>query len=173
MGDEKRLLKRVVYDELLLDVLRCVTVCATVPYMGETKTRSIRVGDDVWEAIQALPGKTDDALRAVLVNRKVVADPHVEINRWFRETWKRLEDLPREILEAADARRGQKSVPVPIPNPQSSVEEFPFRPMCQHCGNEFGSRMKFATICPECKRGNHGGDRRDCPICTAAGTGAI
>ncbi len=47
------------------------------------------------------------------------------------------------------------------------VEEWPFHPQCRHCPETFGSRVRFATLCPDCKRANHGGDPRECPVCTA------
>lgn len=68
--------------------------------MAETRSRSIRIADDVWEAIQALPGKTDDALRAILVTGAVPkVDSHAEVGRWFRETWAQLD----EILETVQS----------------------------------------------------------------------
>ncbi len=125
------------YDSLCDNVWQIKWICSTESYMAEngvkTKSRSIRVGDDVWEAIQALPGKTDDALRAVLI-QKIADDPiapllkplHGDVNRWFRETWKRLEDLPGEILAAADAKRARKAtssvIPSTLPSPESDLE---------------------------------------------------
>lgn len=155
--------------------------------MAETRSRSIRVADDVWEAIQGLPGKTDDALRAVLVAQKPVVDPHAEVGRWFRETWARLENLPEEILEAADAKWAQKNggviknaptegLPVvayasaaEIPGVQKGVgapKGFSCRCVHSGCqGGKFTGASRYANLCPECEAGGHRGDRHDCVEC--------
>ncbi len=110
-------------------------------------------------------------LERLVEKREAVSDG--DINRWFRETWKRLEDLPREILEAADARRGQRASQIPSTSVEPDVMAG-FWVHCQHCGNQRArGATKFATICIGCKHAGHCNETRECPVCTLAGTGAI
>lgn len=171
-----------------------MTSCATMCDMAETRSRSIRIADDVWEAIQALPGKTDDALRAILVERKPVVDTHSEINRWFRETWGRLEALPEEVgdvLRVVVAElKGQKvgaaqvvttpsrfEDPARIPGVSAglaakdpTIKKFP----CKHHEDRGLSVAREGDICAACRAAGHYNDMRDCPRCTTDyGTGAL
>lgn len=162
-------------DKVRLNVLQSTTVCATVCDMAETKSRSIRVADDVWEAIQGLPGKTDDALRAVLVSKKPVVDEHADINRWFRETWQRLEEI-LEMLQSEPSEYGPPVFPTPareIPGVQvgigaakSAAGQFPCQ--CRHSGCRGGKFMgtgRGLTLCPECFATGHRGEPRNCGPC--------
>lgn len=139
------------------------------------------MADDVWEAIQALPGKTDDALRLMLITGvRPKADEHAEINRWFRETWSRLEEIERLVVDGApgnvrlspaeaarmakaarDGEIGDEQGGAPAGGVGVSMQ-------CLHCprpGRKGSS--KFATICFECKAEGHTLTPAECPECTA------
>ncbi len=131
-------------------------------------------------AVGRSKGQVVDEAVAMLAAPSRDGPSEAVVNRWFRETWKRMEDLPAEILAAADARRARKG---PLRNPPSegvspvayvgSPVPAPFERQCKHCPKMFRTANKFATICVECKHGGHSNEPGECPICTLAGTGAL
>ena len=158
-------------DKVRLEVLRCMTTCATMCDMAETRSRSIRVADDVWEAIQKLPGKTDDALRAVLVAKAPRVDEHGEVGRWFRETWKRLDEILEHVQTVEPQEFIERQVPSMAPPVSVVVPGFPIQ--CRHCGERGQGATKFATICFGCKGAGHSNLPSECPVCTLGGTGGL
>ncbi len=93
------------------------------------------------------------------------------------------EAVSRAILEAKE-RLGESSpvwtiggltgkVSIPVVSDAPKAEEWPFHPRCEHCGENFGAFNRHARLCPECKRGRHIGEPRDCPACQERGTGAL
>ena len=146
--------------------------------MTETRSRSIRVADDVWEAIQALPGKTDDALRDVLLTKAAPkVDSHAEVNRWFRETWERLDEILEVVQPPSGAGVWHKAEmvagvrdPASIPGVSVGVPratgQFPCRCVHSGCqGAKFQGASKFANRCPECEEKGHTLNSRECQEC--------
>ncbi len=76
------------------------------------------------------------------------------------------EVIERAILAAGGLARVTPVAPVVEVRPEPQ-EEFPFHPRCLHCGEVFGSRIRSATTCGECKRSHHAGEPRNCDVCTA------
>ncbi len=126
-------------------------------------------------AVGRSKGAVVDEAVALLAAPSKDGPSEAAVNRWFRETWKRLEDLPGEILEAADARRGRKinEDSRPSRDEVAAVAELPFERQCKHCPKTFRTANKYAAICVECRHAGHSNEPRECPVCTLAGTGAI
>ena len=73
----------------------------------------------------------------------------------------------------ADLETGRASIDAVAPVPAENAAPAPFNPKCLHCGDNFGAWNRGATVCPDCKRGGHGGNVKDCPRCGEYGTGAL
>lgn len=132
------------------------------------------VAAETMEAIRSLAtGKSqgqvvDEAIAAIQGG-----DQHSEVNRWFRETWTRLD----EILETVQTVPSDAASREPGGDIEFGIEtdgsfravaapNLPKNATCRHCGNRFAG-PKYATICSLCKSVGHTGDLRDCPRCTA------
>ena len=100
-----------------------------------------------------------------------------EVKRAVKEAGEELRSAPRlgalmdgekRILQGMDEYDGEVSLPPIVEN-----SHLPER-QCLHHEGTFRTALKFATICPECKRAGHSGEPRDCPRCTIDyGTGAL
>ncbi len=111
-------------------------------------------------------------------NRRLSAEAIAAINWWAKEdTTPARKVTDTEIVERAIAmydlhRQGvvtaQPPTVVAVPMVAEKAEEWPFHPTCRHCGAVFGSRVRFATTCGECKRNHHMGEPRECPPCLLA-----
>ncbi len=131
------------------------------------------------EAIRGMAiGKSQGQVVDEAINALQGGDKHGEVNRWFRETWGRLDEVLKilqstptensyfDLYSAAIIKQRQET---PIePSQISGVQRGspPKNAFCKHCGNRFvGS--KYATICSECKSTGHTLIPAECPICTA------
>lgn len=116
--------------------------------MSETRTRTIRVDDEVWAAIQALPGRTqNEAMRQLLID---TGKPSVT---------EKLDELRELILKL-----GLGAVQSEISGNFESTDSRPKNAHCKHCGNRF-TGQRYATICPDCKSSGHTLTPAECPSC--------
>lgn len=140
----------------------------------ETKSRSIRVDDEVWAQFSARKGTQNEVLRELLAGGSVqsAAAPLSSLQAAQQD---RMEDAIMEVRDAVRAKQAKEQgrwQTVERPSaPAVEPATAPFSPPCKHCGVEFGSFNRFAATCPGCKEDHHVGDPRDCPVCTA-GTAA-
>ena len=157
---------------------------------GETRSRSLRIADDVWEAIRGLPGKTDDALREVLIGGETVTTPQAvgAAVRVMQRVMQRdmehvlelvqgmpsvsdVEEVVRRVIAEFKAAKAAGSSAV-SENGAPAFAGFPIR--CLHCPTGDRGATKFATICFECKGSGHFNQPAECPVCTVDyGTGAL
>lgn len=164
---------------------------------NEIKNWSIRVDDEVRGALQGLPrGKQtlNDALRALLIEpaaRDMELQEEGRLRANVEEILELLRSLPETFMEAMDAykARGRVSSGEPMVSmhelPQVAGESVngpmvvdvlsaaPFNPRCLHCGENFGSYSRSASICPECKKIGHYGEPRNCDVCGQSGSGGL
>ena len=115
-------------------------------------------------------GAVVDEAVALMVNRSKASLPdEATVNRWFRETWSRLDEIlefvgqPPESQVLAEPEPPKRTIADP-----AALMGVPIQ--CKHCGQVALGPTKFATICFECKTEGHTLAPADCPICTA-GTG--
>lgn len=127
--------------------------------MGELRNRSIRVDDDVWAAIQALPGRTqNEALRAALFGNGSDIDGKIseilELSRSMAGT------IEGAILNAGAqvTREIMETTAHPL------TDNRPKNCFCKHCSNRFAG-PRFASICSNCKSGGHTNQPSECPLC--------
>ena len=129
-----------------------MTACVTRYDMPETRSRSIRIADDVWEAIQGLPGKTDDALRAILIEKR--AEAWDEIRAGVAETLELVRGVPdavaigevvrgviEEMKAARAANNGNPGGPAAIPGAVQGASNLPPRPV-RESGSERAQRER-------------------------------
>lgn len=140
------------------------------------------VAPETLEAIRALAtGKSQGQVIDELIAGLQGGDKHGEINRWFRETWERLD----EVLETVQSVPFEPEIrgndggnvgaprvfdPVSIPGVQRGVTSgFPCRCVHSGCkGSKFQGASKYANLCPACEESGHRGDRHDCKECLLA-----
>ncbi len=143
--------------------------------MGELRNRSIRVDDDVWAAIQRLPGKTNDALRVALLGEDgqdpVSQMPHhvaeiLELSRSMAGTLEgAILQADAAVTQAVFAERSILKLPAKGDlHPEQPADNRPKNVTCRHCGARFAGQ-RFATICSSCKSDGHTLTPAECPIC--------
>lgn len=111
-------------------------------------------------------GEIVDMAIALLAAPK--SNPNEEINRWFRETWKRLDELPDVLLAAKRAGLAGPAGDVP-PLAASNISEGEFSVTCAHCGMGFFGTTKYASLCGICQSDGHRNVRpHDCRECQNA-----
>lgn len=132
------------------------------------------------ETLEVIRGMATGKSQGQVVDEAIAAlqggDKHGEVNRWFRETWARLEDI-LEALQSADsfapalgavyvAPHGRPD-PATIPGvSRGLVGQFPCRCVHSGCqGAKFQGMSKFANLCDGCRESGHAGDPRSCQSC--------
>jgi len=115
--------------------------------MAETRTRTIRVDDEVWAAIQALPGRTqNEAMRQLLIE----GGSSIE---------NKIDELRELILTLPNG-----AVKSEISGEFKVEDSRPKNAYCKHCGSRFAGQ-RFATICSDCKASGHTLTPAECPVC--------
>ena len=147
------------------------------------------------ETLEAIRGMATGKSQGQVVDEAIAAlqggDRHGEVNRWFRETWTRLEGLPdadaiADVVRSVIAEfKAQKAMPSQIPSasmpannsisfdpasiPGVSVgvpKGFPCRCVHSGCkGSKFQGASKYANLCLACQESGHRGDPRNCQEC--------
>lgn len=146
--------------------------------MSEIRNRSIRVDDEVWAAIQGLPGRTqNEALRAALFGNGSDTEAKIsEILELSRSMAGTIEGailqadaaLTREIIRSP-AHADPRTVPgvsVGMPPPEVEARDgFPCRCIHANCGKKFIGATRTANICENCRENGHKGNPSTCPEC--------
>lgn len=152
-----------------------------VSYMAETKSRSIRVEDALWERFCAISGTQNDVFRKLL-DGEVRTDP--DLGQKIYERTGRIENMVEELVEmgqsvpvaAQVASPVERTDPGAIAGVSVGVSKAPVvikRYRCDHCGVSLAV-ARVGEICENCREGRHFGEARDCPRCTTDyGTGAL
>jgi hypothetical protein len=144
--------------------------------MAETRSRSIRVEDELWERFCAISGTQNVAFRKLL-DGEIRNEPDLAQKTYERAG--RIEIMVEEVLELAQSVPNGLTTYTPAGGIGLDGEmrivapsALPKNASCKHCGERFVG-PKFAMICPDCKSGGHTNDPRECPVCLERGTGAL
>lgn len=127
--------------------------------MGETPKSTFRFEDGTRKAIADLlvmkygRDKTEVVSKAIVEMRDIVAGGG------------EVPEGVRVVSEKAVIKVGELAA--------EKAVEFPFHPLCKHCGENFGAFNRLASLCSDCKKERHIGEPRDCPECNLGGTGAL
>lgn len=139
--------------------------------MPETRSRSLRIEDELWERFCALNGTQNEVFRFLLKQCEgVQTGPGLLQKAW--ERLGRVENMAEETLELVQSIAARGSQVPSAFDGGSAVDNHPKQATCKHCGETFGG-PRFATICPECKSNGHTLEPRECPVCSEKGTGGL
>lgn len=120
------------------------------------------------ETLEAIRGMATGKSQGQVIDEAIAAlrggDKHGEVNRWFRETWTRLDEILETVQSEPSNGGGTLST---VPGTPVEAVTAPFSRDCKHCGDSFGTASKWATICPPCKSSGHTNLPAECPQCTA------
>lgn len=136
------------------------------------------------ETLEAIRGMATGRSQGQVVDEAIAAiqggDKHGEVNRWFRETWTRLDEI-FEMLQSGepeDWAQGRNTIerarlliaqsdPAAIPGvSRGPVGQFPCRCVHSGCrGAKFQGASRFANLCPACSESGHAGEPRSCQSC--------
>jgi hypothetical protein len=164
-----------------------------VCYMGEIKSRSIRLDDENWEWLSGLPGRS--ANEAVGALRGAGADELGEVLEFVRSAPSEFEEACLRAIERfkdagsssstaanmSNFQPGTSFDPASIPGvsvglPAPKVEgQWPCRCVHSGCqGSKFMGVSRFQNLCDGCREAGHLGDARSCRACEDdSATGAI
>jgi hypothetical protein len=181
-----------VYDKVRQNVLQCATGRATVCYMSEIKSRSIRLDDENWEWLSGLPGRS--ANEAVGALRGETAAELGEVLEFVRSAPSEFEEACLRAIERWKSERpGSAQIPstfqqgdlptnfdpASIPGVSTGAPkvegQWPCRCVHSGCrGSKFIGVSRFQNLCDECREVGHLGDARSCRACEDdSATGAI
>lgn len=133
----------------------------------ETKSRSIRVDDEVWAQFCARKGTQNEVLRDLLAVQGT--NQPAQPNGLQSAQLNRIEDAVVEIVEAV-RRKGQTAASSAIlPARSAPTIEGEFSCQCAHCGARFQGGTKYASLCDDCQATGHRNVRpHDCRECQSA-----
>lgn len=107
--------------------------------------RSVRLDDDVWEAVKGMECSLNVYLRESLLGNGVGMASSTVTAQQF---------------DPATVPGVSRGVPVAAPAAAKA-----FTVMCQHCGSRFSAESRRETTCGLCAENGHKGSRYDCDQC--------
>lgn len=134
--------------------------------MAETRRRSLRIEDGLWERFCAISGTQNEAFRKLL-------DGDVEASGLTQKIYERagrIENMVEELLGlgvSVPTVLSQAQAHVPVSGfvaAEATADLRPRNATCKHCGTMFAG-ARFATICPGCKSIGHTLTAAECPVC--------
>lgn len=118
--------------------------------MAETKKRSIRVSDEVWRALNALPGTVDEALAGLMSDNAGQAQPPTQDHR-LDEVLELVQTMAEQTETIFEAVQKRKQAISENPLTAGSLNH------CAHCDKDYPrpAGQQPTSMCMLCRVAGH------------------